>query len=193
MCQSANAIEIFQHLREHCIRLRRDFNTYSDLFNEQSREVISITAPTFFTDIAEILQRDWVLQACKLADPPTSKRKDGIHCNISVQLLDQELRHIWLLSTAILDIGTAIVEYGEKLKPARDKHIAHFDYAHQIQDTILGETSESELLNFLENMQRYCDLVGEALGVGPLDFSSSGCPGDALDLLKFLRRASQHT
>jgi AbiU2 len=192
MIESEKAIEIFGHFREHCIRLKRDYNTYSDLFNDSTREVLSKTAPTFFTDIADILQRDWILQACKLSDPPESKRKDGIHYNITVQLLNQSLERMGLLSTGISNTGRSIVEYGEKLKPARDKYIAHFDYEHQIQGIPLGETSEPELLKFIDDIQQYCDLVGEALGVGPLDFSSSGCAGDALDLLMHLKRACLH-
>ena len=192
MSESDYAIEIFTHLRDHCIRLRRDYNTYIELFNESSREILSKTAPTFFTDIANILQRDWILQACKLSDPPESKRKDGIHYNITVQLLNRALKRIDLLSSEISTTGGSIVEYGEKLKPARDKFIAHFDYAHQVQGAPLGETSEQELLKFIEDIQQYCDLVGLALGVGPLDFSGSGCSGDVLDLLKQLKRASRH-
>lgn len=192
MVTSNDVHEIFRHLREHCIRLRRDYNTYSDLFNEASREVLSKTAPTFFTDVAEILERDWILQACKLSDPPESKRKDGIRCNITIQLLNQALSRVGMLSPEISSIGNAIIEYGEKLKPARDKYIAHFDYEHQSRGSVLGETSEAELFKFIENIQRYCDLVGEAIGVGTLDFSSSGCSGDALDLLKYLYVACQN-
>ena len=191
MIESDKAAKIFGHFREHCIRLKRDYNTYNDLFNESSREVLSKTAPTFFADIADILQRHWLLQACKLADPPESKRKDGIHYNITVQLLNQALERMGLLSPDISNTGGAIVDYGEKLKPARDKYIAHFDYEHQVQGTLLGETSEPELLKFLDDIQQYCDLVGETLGIGPLDFSFSGCTGDALDLLMHLRRAEE--
>lgn len=191
MVTPADAHEIFSPLREHCIRLRRDYNTYTDLFNEASSELLSRTAPAFFTDVAEILQQHWVLQACKLSDPPASKRKDGIRYNITIQLLNQALSWGGMLSPEISSLGKEIIEYGKKLKPARDKYIAHFDYENQLRGFVLGETTEAELFKFIEDIQRYCDLVGEAIGDGPLDFSSSGCSGDALDLLKHLHIACE--
>lgn len=51
---------------------------------------------------------------------------------------------------------------------------------------ILGETTEYELDNFLNDIQKYCDLVGEILGKGPLDFSCSSCNGDVHDLINVL-------
>jgi hypothetical protein len=42
--------------------------------------------------------------------------------------------------------------------------------------------------NVLSDIQEYFDLVGEAVDLGPSDFTSSGCAGDALDLLKVLNR-----
>ena len=83
--------------------------------------------------------------------------------------------------------------YGEKIKPARHKRLAHYDRDHQINGITLGETTDSELHEFLLNIQRYCDEAGIAIGVGPLEFSGSGCQGDVLDFLKFLRGNEQNT
>ena len=83
--------------------------------------------------------------------------------------------------------------YGEKIKPARHKRLAHYDRDHQINGITLGETTDSELIEFLLNIQRYCDEAGIAIGVGPLEFSGSGCQGDVLDFLKFLSGNEQNT
>jgi hypothetical protein len=66
--------------------------------------------------------------------------------------------------------------------------LAHFDRAHQISGVVLGQTTEKELEDFLDNLQLYCDEVGRAAGIGPLDFSSSACNGDVSDLLRILRK-----
>ncbi len=50
-------------------------------------------------------------------------------------------------------------------------------------------TSEEELLSFLQNIQEYCDAVGNAIGIGPLAFSGSGGKGDEGYLFDFLWRA----
>ena len=80
----------------------------------------------------------------------------------------------------------SIKNHGEKIKPARHKRLAHYDREHQVKGIALGQTTNEELLNFMQDIQHYCDLVGEAIGIGPLDFSCSSCKGDVLDLLKYL-------
>ncbi len=46
---------------------------------------------------------------------------------------------------------------------------------------------------FFENLQNYFDVVGNAIGVGPLDFSNSSCRGDVHDLIKVLRKGLEFT
>ena len=178
----------FDIFRRHCINIRRDYNTYTQLYNEENRELLVKVAATFFNDIAEILHRDWKLQVCKIMDPASTKRRNSVLENITIKLIDQQLEACGVSNKEIRELSLQLLEYGEKIKPARDKRITHFDREHQINCLTLGETTEEELLNFLRNIQQYCDEVGNSIGVGPLDFSGSGCKGDVLDLLKNLRR-----
>jgi len=182
-------VQDFKHLRTHCIKLKHSFVTYNRLFNESNRDLLGAVAPTFFSDIAEIMHRDWVLQACKLMDPSDTKRKGMILENITIKLINKQLDSSGLLSTTISSLADSLLVYGEKIKPARDKRIAHFDRDHQLSENLLGSTSELELAEFITNLQEYCDQVGIALGIGPLDFGSGGCKGDVLDLLKCLKQA----
>ena len=177
----------FKMFREHCIIIRRDFNTYNALFFSGSDDLLIKTASTFFNDIAEILQRDWILQVCKLMDPAETKRKGNVLENISVDLINSQLKNKGIMNPEISSLSDAILSYGEKIIPARHKRLAHFDRDHQISGIVLGDTTEWELEEFIENIQNYCDAVGRAIGIGPLDFSSSSCPGDVDDLLKVLR------
>jgi hypothetical protein len=178
--------EDFKLLRNHCIELRQNYNTYTALFNKKNKEVLSIVAAAFFSDIAEIMHRDWILQACKLMDPAITKRKNIELENITILLINSQLEACSLFNSDIEKVTESILQYGEKLKPARHKRLAHYDREHQVKGIILGETSEKELLNFIQDIQHYCDLVGNAIGVGPLDFSCSSGTGDVLDLLTFL-------
>ncbi len=176
----------FIMFREHCMIIRRDFNTYNALFFSGADDLLIKTASTFFNDIAEIMLGNWLLQICKLMDPAETKRNGTVLENISIKLINLQLENEGLLCQEISSISDALLTYGEKIVPARHKRFAHFDRDHQIRRVVLGSTTEKELENFLENIQKYCDAVGRAIGIGPLDFTSSRCPGDVEDLLRIL-------
>ena len=110
-----------------------------------------------------------------------------------MRLIDEQLASNGLSNQSIDDLSAKLKSYGEKIKPARHKRLAHYDRDHQINDITLGETTEADLYEFLLNIQRYCDEAGIAIGVGPLEFSGSGCQGDGLYFLKFLRGNEQNT
>ena len=182
----------FVMLRDHCIIIRRNYNTYNNLFFSGSDDLLIKAASTFFNDIAEIMQRDWILQVCKLMDPSVTKRKRKELENISIALINSQLKNEGLMCNEISRISDALIEYGKKIVPARHKRLAHFDRAHQISGAVLGATTEEELEGFLENIQKYCDVVGRAICLGPLDFTSSSCPGDVHNLLKVLGEYYKH-
>ena len=176
----------FKIFREQCVAISRDYNTYNSLFFSGYDEILLKIAHSFFNDLAEILQRDWIMQVCKLFDPAQTIRKKETFENISIKLINLELTNDNLMSEEISNLSDSILEYGAKITPARNKRLAHFDRSHQVNGIILGATTEKELGNFLDNLQRNCDAVGLKIGLGPLDFASSSCSGDVLDLLKFL-------
>ncbi|HEC60060.1 hypothetical protein LCGC14_0584850 [marine sediment metagenome] len=84
-------ISDFKLLRDHCIDLRQNYNTYTQLYNEENRALLSKVAATFFSDIAEIMHRDWILQACKLMDSASTKRNGNVLENITIRLIDEQL------------------------------------------------------------------------------------------------------
>ncbi|NVJ47793.1 MAG: hypothetical protein HWE07_11725 [Cytophagia bacterium] len=172
----------FEALRNHCSKILQEYNLYTNLFCEQNKDILSKVAATFFTDIAEIIHRDWKLQVCKIMDRYEMHGKE----NITIDLINKQLNDAGLTTNEIEQISEQLKEYGKKIKPARNKRIAHFDRAAQLSGQPLGGTSETELIEFLNNMQCYCDLVGNSIGIGPLGLSCSGCVGDELDLVKYL-------
>lgn len=177
----------FELLRDQCILLRQNYNTYNQLFSEENRELLDKVAPVFFSDVAEIMHRDWILQACKLMDPAKTTMKNSVFENISIKLINEQTEICDLFSQSIKDLSQKILDYGDKIRPARDKRLAHYDREYQVNNITLGVTTERELCDFIKNIQSYCNEIGIAIGIGPLDFSSSGCKGDILDLIKYLR------
>jgi hypothetical protein len=101
----------------------------------------------------------------------------------------QQLNEEALLTDEIRDISKAILTYGELIKPARNRGLAHRDRQCHFEGIAMGATTDEQLYDFIENIQRFADLVGTQIGVGPLDFSSSGCEGDVYDLLQCLRES----
>lgn len=178
----------FELLRGHCIEIRQKYNTYTQLYNEENRVILGDVAATFFSEIAEIMHRDFILQACKLMDPASANRQGNVLENITINLIDEQLEVCGSSSQEIKDLSRDLLKFGKKIKSARNKRIAHSDREHQVSNITLGVTSEEELDGFLRNIQRYCDEVGIAVNLGPLDFTCSGCKGDVLDLLTYLRR-----
>lgn len=176
-----------EQLRECMIIIRRDYNTYTALYCDENSLLLGATAPTFFTDLAEILQRDWILQVVKLMDPAETKIKGGKRENLTIRLVSQQLDKESLLTVDISEKEKAILDFGELLKPARDRILAHRDRHCHYEGLAMGATTDAQLNSFIQDIQDYCDLVGIQIGVGPLDFSASGCEGDVLDLLKHLR------
>lgn len=177
----------FLILRDHFINIRRHFNIYNNLFFSGHDEILANTALTFFNDISEIMLRDWILQVCKIMDPPEKKIGKETCENITIQLINNHLKKMRQMTPRIEELSKSILSYGKKLIPARNKRLAHFDKASQLQNGVLGATTEEELEQFLLSMQKYSDEVGKTIGVGPLDFSGNSCVGDELDLLEALK------
>lgn len=188
---SQKLIDDFEQLRECLIAVRRDYNTYNALYCDENKALLTATAPTFFTDIGEILQRDWILQVVKLMDAAVTNVRGEQRENLTIQLVVQQLEREALLTEEIRDKSKAILDYGVLIKPARDRILAHRDRQCHFEGIAMGTTTDEQLYEFIENIQRFADLVGLQIGVGPLDFSSSGSKGDVYDLLRCLRESQR--
>src|SRR5207244_10164704 len=72
--------EAFLAFREQCIWLQTCFNIYTALYESggHSSRVMSATAPLFFHDLNHILVEYWLLQVCRLTDPPRTSSRDNL-------------------------------------------------------------------------------------------------------------------
>ncbi len=91
------------------------------------------------------------------------------------------------MTQEIAEFSSGLSRYRDLVKDSRNKLISHLDKETVLSGLTIGEHSEEEVTNFFECLQGYVDAVGNAVGVGPLDFRSSARPGDALDLIKALK------
>jgi|WetSurMetagenome_2_1015567.scaffolds.fasta_scaffold331553_1 hypothetical protein len=181
-------IKDFETLRDVFVLIRQDYNNYTALFCEENEVLLTLIAPTFFSDIQEILVRDWNLQVSKIMDKAEVTIKGVLRENLTINLINNQLDKFGLSNQEINNISSEILGYGKLLKPFRDRLGAHFDREACLKGEELGGTSKELLEMFLKNLQKYSDLVGDKIGIGPLDFSCSSCSGDVFDFLKYLRK-----
>lgn len=177
--------EFFLHYREQCIWLRCCYNTYVDLYEsgDKTLKILENSALMFFQDLNNILIDYVILQICKITDPPGEGRRKNLTC----QGLDDLLTANHLMTDEIAHLSGELLRYRALVIDSRNKLISHLDRTAVFSGVAMGEHPEDEVPKFFANLQRYVDQVGNAVGVGPLDFSSSAAEGDAIDLIRLLR------
>lgn len=184
----------FLRLREHCIWIQTCFNTFIDLFQsgDARHKLMDRTAPLFFHDLNRILYENYILQVCKLSDPPHSmvpvqvngKTEREKRYNLTVAHVNELLRAEGLLTSEIEAATVGIMQYRSLIAAARNRTIGHADKETAMTYIVLGAHRKPEATAFFEYLHVYVNAVGIAVGEGPLDFSTTSAPGDAADLFK---------
>jgi AbiU2 len=181
-----SCVDEFLALRNECIWLQSCLNTFATLFEagEDTLEVLERAAPSFFGDVNLILHEHFILQVCRITDPATTKGRP----NLTIKNLNEALINQNLMTRQIQDASDKIHRYRPFIIEARNQIISHADKARILARTASQPHDRAELESFMAGVYIYVNLVGEALGVGPLDFRYTGSDGDAEDLLSCLRR-----
>ena len=180
--------EKFVHFREECIWLTNCYNLYKTLYEggPETDALLHRVAPALFLDLNRIVIDHILLQICKITDPAQT----GAQQNLTLANLNKHLQTINLYSSDIELVSDELSAYREVIKPARNKLISHLDWKTVRDGQSLAAHAADEVNQFFAGLFRYTDLVGEACGIGPLDYRVSACAGDAIDLLRFLRQAA---
>ena len=179
--------EEFIVFRESCIWLQNCFNTFQELYDSdpQTEAALKKTASAFFQDLHEILQEYFFLQVRRITDPVATCG----HANLTVKTINQSLQENRASTDEIEKLSKQLNSYRELTSDISNKVVAHADKATAISRKLVGAHSAIEMKSFMSAIQQYTDLVGIALGVGPLDYRTQAGPGDVVDLIKVLKRA----
>ena len=172
----------FERLRETCIELRVLSNEFKRLFSVADKPTLDATGPVVFQRIHYCMIEVWWLRVGRLMDPAKSSGRE----NLSIRNICDRLQRQFGTDPKIDRVDQAILAIWDKMKNARNKQVAHSDLEASRGDTWLGTLSEGDEDDIENSMQELCDLIGNKLGAGPLDYRASGCKGDASDLLGFL-------
>ncbi len=178
----------FVAFRDECIWLRTCYDTFHALFggNEETDRVLKRVAPVFFTDLNVMMVEYWFMVASRITDPSRTMSRE----NLTVRNLLEGLREHGVCTPEIEATATALQDYRDLIQDARNKLVSHADKAAFLGKKALGGHHEGALLKFLQDLQSFNDLFGEAVGEGPLDFSGTSGPGDAYDLIRALTSAA---
>ena len=177
--------ELFLGFRDQCIWLQCCYNTYLALYesDDYTKKVLQASAPEFFRDLNKILIEYVLLQICKITVPAESAG----HKNLTFEGVNTVLGEDDLMTNEIADLSCGLSRYRELVKDSRNKLISHLDRKTVLNGLTIGEHPEEEVKAFFECLQGYVDAVGNAVGVGPLDFQTTAGRGDAIDLIRMLR------
>ncbi|MET4129053.1 hypothetical protein [Roseovarius sp. MBR-6] len=178
----------FLCFQNECINLRNTFNTYLALYESEDERVdvaLRHTAGFFFQDLNDWLIQSIILQIGRLTDPA----RTGGRANLSVCWIVEEVGNVGRLTPRIDALGAEIMRYRENyIDKARNKYISHSDVESFRSSQKYGEHSSSEAHEFFEKLQEFTDEVGNAVGVGPLDYRFQPGAGDVQDLIRILKR-----
>ena len=177
----------FLAFREQCIWLQTCYDMYAALFEsgENTTSVLVEAAPLFFHDLNHILVEYCRLQVCRLTDPPKSRGKD----NLTVKHINALLQAEGLLSAELSAAADGLARYRSLINDSRNWIISHADKRTLLDGLPIGAHTEADVSAFFEDLYRYVDSVGMAIGVGPLDFRTTSGAGDTLDLVRKLTPA----
>lgn len=182
-----SAREVFLEFREQAIWLQTCYNIYRALYesDEQTSATLRQTAPAFFSDINQVLVDSLLLQVGRLTDPPRGpKGQPNLTASHIVELLSAEGK----LSLAIQDASSGLHRYRKLIVQSRNQIIAHADREVFLTGTVIGVHNREDVEAFFNDLYRFIDDVGQAVGTGPIDFTCTSGPGDALDLIAYLAK-----
>jgi hypothetical protein len=172
----------FITFRAECIELTHYYNTFCYLYHDEANsKLLSNTALDFFGVVNTVLHSYVLLGCCKLTDPADGKE------NLTIEYIEKKMKlqglHNSEMSTFSDIIHESVIEIRSKI---RNKVLAHHDRALLIENPFLPAFDKAEI--FFTHLQKFTDEVGNALGIGPLDYQAQPCQGDAMELIKFIKQ-----
>jgi hypothetical protein len=179
----------FVAFREECIWVQTCFNTFQALYHGGLHvdALLHRSAATFFKELNIVLVEYWVLIVCRLTDRARTRGDDNLTAKYLVEALTQHN----LMTSGIREVAHRLDTYRELIDSARNKLVSHADKAAFLRSVVLGEHTKEAVEQFVRDLQRFNDLVGEVVGEGPLDYQTTSCPGDVHDLLRVLKNATE--
>lgn len=132
---------------------------FAELFeDEQSEVLMEKTARSFFVDLGSIMHCYLLLECAKITDPAKTADKE----NFTIDNLIESIEWPPDIREELKALRDKIKPFRNHILPARSKLCAHTDKETVLADRMLGEFPEGEDKEFLETLQRFCDVIHKA-------------------------------
>lgn len=173
--------DVFEEIKGHYIWLKALRETYKVLYEtKENTKIIDKSAKMFFDDINIMMIHQIVLCSCKLTDEYNRKNKNLV---LGYFLeLDQ-----FNTDSRIIELYTEIQKFRRNLIKARNKIVAHNDFDAIMRLEKLGGFSKGEDIAFLNNIEKYLNIVSEKTTGQIMGEIVVNLPGDVNDLLRYLQ------
>jgi hypothetical protein len=149
---------VLNNFYDLCVEARCDFDLYRSLFelDPQSMVLCINYAPFFFDDFGRIITRAIVLHVCKLTDPAGS----GGRTNLTTNYILKKLPWPSDVKEQLASLHRPLMDFREKLEPARNKRIAHIDLHSQVNRLeAMGTFKKGTDAEFFLNLQDFFDVA----------------------------------
>lgn len=153
------------------------FKTVYDYFdflyskNETRLRLLEETGGFFFADIQYVLLEYLYVQIYKITDSAQTRIKGEVRDNLTVAFFAEngdfgpDQAELELLSKSIHDFRKNIVS-------ARNRRAAHFDRISAVENLNLGKFAYGEFDTFLDNLQRFLNIIHNRYVGGPYDLGT---------------------
>ncbi|MBL1436704.1 MAG: hypothetical protein COB08_010975 [Rhodobacteraceae bacterium] len=178
----------FEIFRDHCVFLRGTHNTFYSLYGKgETQKILVKAAVWFFDDLYRIFADSFFVQVGRICDSP----KTYGNANLSLSYIVEELERLGLSTEEIKSLENSILTFNTLTKGARNKAVAHTDVKSVRKGGLLGVHTQEESESFFKDLNEFTDKVAKQLGLDPLDYSVQAGRGDAIDLIRLLRKATE--
>jgi hypothetical protein len=176
-----------------CVFMRSVYRHRDELYEKSNDAEIALmerTASLFFGDLSEVFRVYLILGVCRMTDPANQ----GKHQNLSVEFLlqhhEQDFSSEPNIGNQLKEISDKIIAFGKKLRPVRDKLIAHSD-----RDTIkagvpLGGRPKEEWQQYWLDLQAFVNIIYKKVTGIPNFYINGTGTSDADAVLRALKNSS---
>jgi AbiU2 len=154
--------------------------------SEDERKLMEGISPSFFLDMGQVLAEYAVLSACRITDPANSGSKNE---NFTIEFFVNSFPTTSPTFSQLEKLQQAMDKHRAKIKPARDKFIAHADRDAIRKGKSLGMATWQEWDEFWSSLKTFVNVLNEQALGKPFDINIAGVFGDAEMLLKSFRQS----
>jgi hypothetical protein len=173
---------------DHCAYIRSVFILATRIWRdstETDRKMMEGISPSFFLDLGQVLAEYVILAACRITDPAEDGKNENLTLETFVNCFQPDSQTAKQLDA----LRQQMEQLSKKIRPARNKFIAHADRDAIREGKPLGMASWKEWDEFWTTLKKFVRILNEKTIGKPYEIEIGGVHGDAEMLIKSLRQS----